>query len=70
MSCSFYLFLKYNRTIKKGVTSPRKEGEHVICYYFTINFYLDVLLMTKYLKCEVSSQFVEQKMITIKITQK
>lgn len=29
-------------------------------------FLLVVLLMTKYLKCEVSSQFVEQKMITIK----
>lgn len=62
----FFLFvLKYNRTIKKGVTSQERR---ILCYLLPLCYqlFLGVLLMTKYFKCEVSSQFVEQKMITIK----
>ena len=62
----FFLFvLKYNRTIKKGVTSQERR---ILCYLLPLCYqlFLGVLLMIKYFKCEVSSQFVEQKMITIK----
>ncbi len=62
MSDVLLFVLKYNRTIKKGLHT--KKGEfYVICYYLLSASYLDVILMTKYLKCEVL-QFVEQKMIT------
>jgi hypothetical protein len=61
----FFLFvLKYNRTIKKGVTSQERR---ILCYLLPLCYqlFLGVLLMTKYFKCEVSSHFIEQKRITI-----